>query len=138
MEFLCRSRKFGRDTFFLLFAVIFFITGLPVYGDQSILDGARKEGKLVVYTAMNLVQVSTLLQEFKRKYPFLNTEFVRLPSQKLLPRIELEARAKKHIADVITGNFTIWNELKTKGLAMGYKSPESISYPQEKYKLSPR
>jgi len=98
---------------------------------RKLVEGAKKEAKIVVYTSMDVRDATLLLQEFKKRYPFIDTQLYRSNSQKLLPRIELEARTKKHQADVFTASFPIWNELLRQGLVARYRSPESQRYPKE-------
>ena len=77
----------------------------------TLIERAKKEGKLFLYTSMNARDATLLLQEFKKRYPFIDTNLYRSNSLKLMPRIELEARTKKHQADVFTASFPIWPEL---------------------------
>ena len=103
---------------------------IPALGaDAKLVEAARKEGKLVVYTSMLTENATALLAEFKKKYPFIDTSLFRANTQKLLPKIQLEARAQQHEADVISATFTIWNELTRGKLIMKYDSPERAKYP---------
>jgi iron(III) transport system substrate-binding protein len=95
----------------------------------QLVEGAKKEGRLIVYTSMNQRDMTMLVQDFTKRYPFIDAQILRANSQKLLPRIETEARAKKHQADVVTASFPIWNELINQGLVARYQSPESRRYP---------
>ena len=79
--------------------------------ELNIIEGAKKEGKLVAYVSMLTENATSLLAEFKKKYPFIETSLYRANTQKLLPKIQLEARTQQHEADVISATFTIWNEL---------------------------
>jgi hypothetical protein len=97
----------------------------------TLVERAKKEGKLLLYTSMNARDATLLLQEFKKRYPFIDTNLYRANSLKLLPRIELEARTKKHQADVFTASFPIWPELVRQKLVAPYVSPESQRYPKE-------
>ena len=97
----------------------------------TLIEGAKKEGKLVVYTSMNQRDMTLLVQDFKKRYPFIDAQIFRANSQKLLPRIETEARAKRHQADVFTASFPIWPELMRQKLVTPYQSPESQRYPKE-------
>jgi len=99
--------------------------------NSKLVEDAKKEGKLVVYTSMNQRDASILVQEFKKRYPFIDGQIFRANSQKLLPRIETEARAKKYQADVFTASFPIWPELIRQKLVAPYQSPESQRYPKE-------
>ena len=97
----------------------------------TLIEAAKKEGKLVVYTSMNQRDMTLLVQDFKKRYPFIDAQIFRANSQKLLPRIETEARAKRHQADVFTASFPIWPELMRQKLVTPYQSPESQRYPKE-------
>ena len=97
--------------------------------DPKIVEGAKKEGKLVAYVSMLTENATSLLAEFKKKYPFIETSMYRANTQKLLPKIQLEARTQQHEADVISATFTIWNELIRGKLVMKYDSPERAKYP---------
>jgi iron(III) transport system substrate-binding protein len=97
--------------------------------DPKIVEAAKKEGKLVAYVSMLTENATALLAEFKKKYPFVDTSLFRANTQKLLPKIQLEARAQQHEADVISATFTIWNELTRAKLIMKYDSPERAKFP---------
>jgi iron(III) transport system substrate-binding protein len=100
-----------------------------VAADPKIVDAAKKEGKLVAYVSMLTENATALLAEFKKKYPFIETSLYRANTQKLLPKIQLEARTQQHQADVISATFTIWNELTQGKLIMKYDSPERARFP---------
>ena len=113
------------------FVLTTLLTASRVYAaDPKIVDGAKKEGKLVAYVSMLTGNATSLLQEFKKKYPFIETSLYRANTQKLLPKIQLEARTQQHEADVISATFTIWNELIRGNLIMKYESPERTKYPE--------
>ena len=88
-----------------------FATTRAYAAEPNIMEGAKKEGKLVAYVSMVTENATSLLAEFKKKYPFIETSLYRANTQKLLPKIQLEARTQKHEADVNSATFTIWNEL---------------------------
>ena len=100
--------------------------------DPKIVEAAKKEGQLVVYGSMLTENATALLAEFKKKYPFIDTSLYRANTQKLLPKIQLEARTQQHQADVISATFTIWNELTRGKLIMKYDSPERAKFPAVK------
>jgi iron(III) transport system substrate-binding protein len=99
--------------------------------DPKIVEAAKKEGKLVAYVSMLTENATALLAEFKKKYPFIETSLYRANTQKLLSRIQLEARTQQHQADVISATFTIWNELTRAKLVMKYDSPERSRFPAD-------
>lgn len=122
-----RQRE-GLIAFFLA-ALITVIGARAHAAEPSIVEAARKEGKLVAYVSMLTENASALLAEFKKKYPFIDTSLYRANTQKLLPKIQLEARTQQHEADVISATFTIWNELTRGKLIMKYDSPERAKFP---------
>jgi iron(III) transport system substrate-binding protein len=99
--------------------------------DPKIVEAAKKEGKLVAYVSMLTENATALLAEFKKKYPFIDTSLYRVNTQKLLPKIQLEARTQQHQADVISATFTIWNELTRGKLIIKYDSPERSRFPAD-------
>ena len=99
--------------------------------DPKIVEAAKKEGQLVAYASMLTENATALLAEFKKKYPFIDTSLYRANTQKLLPKIQLEARTQQHQADVISATFTIWNELTRGKLIMKYDSPERSKFPAD-------
>jgi iron(III) transport system substrate-binding protein len=99
--------------------------------DPKIVEAAKKEGQLVAYVSMLTENATALLAEFKKKYPFIDTSLYRANTQKLLPKIQLEARTQQHQADVISATFTIWNELTRGKLIMKYDSPERSKFPAD-------
>src|SRR4029453_2748115 len=68
--------------------------------DQWI-EGAKKEGEVVLYASMNLEEANTMISRFEQKYPFVKVKLNRTDSEKLLTKILVEARAKKSFADAI-------------------------------------
>ena len=111
-------------------SVLLLIGAMPAKAaDPRLVDAAKKEGKLVAYVSMLTENATALLAEFKKKYPFIDTSLYRANTQKLLPKIQLEARTQQHEADVISATFTIWNELTRGKLIMKYDSPERAKYP---------
>ncbi len=67
---------------------------------QKIIDGAKKEGKLVFYTVLTLPDSQALLKGFQQKYPFMQFELFRLGAESMRTKILTEARADRHLFDV--------------------------------------
>src|SRR5436190_21995096 len=62
--------------------------------EKTLLEGARAEGKVVLYSAMIVVQaLRPLVTAFKAKYPFIDLEFWREDSTKILQKVLAERRA---------------------------------------------
>ena len=128
MQILSRCNK--TVMLFIVSALCLFLgAGQAVASEESLVDKAKKEGKLLVYTSMNVEDFNPLLQEFQKKYPFVKTELYRTKSQMLLTRLVQETRAQRYNPDVITATFPIWNDLVKNGILMKYKSPEGGAFP---------
>ena len=93
------------------------------------IEGAKKEGALIWYTALNLNDSEMLTNRFEQLYPFIKTETLRLSSFSLLTKIQTEARAGAFKADVIEIAGVLGHILKKDGLFAKYISPESRFYP---------
>ena len=96
---------------------------------SRLIEGAKKEGKLLWYTALTINDASMLTQRFEQKYPFIKTETLRLGTDQLLTKIQTEARAGAFKADVIEIPGIMGHVLKQDGLLEKYLSPESKAYP---------
>ena len=62
--------------------------------DKSILDGARKEGQVVFYSAMIVNQaLRPLADAFMKKYPFVKMTFWRGDTEEIIDKLSAEERA---------------------------------------------
>src|SRR4029453_6720777 len=68
--------------------------------DQWI-EGAKKEGEVILYASMNLEETNTMISRFEQKYPFVKVKLNRTDSEKLLTKILAEGGAKKSFVDII-------------------------------------
>jgi ABC-type Fe3+ transport system substrate-binding protein len=69
-----------------------------------ILDGARKEGRVVLYSAAIVNQVQRpLAAAFMKKYPFVKMTFWRGDSEEIVTKLAAEIRAKNLVADLVEG-----------------------------------
>ncbi|HWH78218.1 MAG TPA: extracellular solute-binding protein, partial [Candidatus Binatus sp.] len=97
---------------------------------QTILvEGAKKEGKLLWYTTLIVNQALKPLKEaFEKKYPFVQVEFHRADSDQLAQRMLAEYQAKKFDVDMLDGTSTIVM-LKKAGYIQRFGSPLLREYP---------
>jgi iron(III) transport system substrate-binding protein len=94
-----------------------------------LVEGAKKEGKVLWYTALTIQDAEMLTRRFEQQYPFIKTETLRLGTESLLAKILTEARAGTFEADVIEIPGITGNILKKEGLFGKYISPEAQAYP---------
>src|SRR6195256_3011892 len=71
------------------------------FGAPERIAAARKEGKLVYYTA-NFAEVEQeVIKAFNKRFPEIKVEMVRAPGGQLITRVKTEAAAGKLSADVV-------------------------------------
>ena len=92
---------------------------------EQLLQGAKKEGKLVYYTTMTLSQSKKVADKFMEKYPFIEVELYRTGGGPLLNKILTEARGGRHAWDVVTGRGEMFLPLMKANLLGSYRSPEA-------------
>lgn len=100
---------------------------------DAAVDGARKEGKLVVYTAMQPEDSTKLIELYRSRYPFVDASLFRAGSAPLLNRILTESRAGRFLFDVVSGKVSDLLLLQKQGLLGKLVSPELAAY-SDKFK----
>jgi iron(III) transport system substrate-binding protein len=107
------------------------LTSLLVYAniargaDPELIEQAKKEGEVVLYTTMPVVEFQIFNQALKEKYPFLNVRHVRISSASQVARVMLEHKSGKTQADVLGNSVTALSYLKSQGVVEPYESPET-------------
>ena len=106
------------------------LTSRAANREQMILDGARKEGQVVIYSAMIVNQaMRPLSQAFMKKYPFVKMTFWRGDTEEIIAKLSAESRAKNLVADVVEG--TGVGELAVEAkLTVPYFSPQIEAMPE--------
>src|SRR5438309_201763 len=71
------------------------------FGPPELIAAAKKEGRLVYYTA-NFAEVEQeVIKAFNKRFPEIKVEMVRAPGGQLITRVKTEAAAGKLAADVV-------------------------------------
>jgi iron(III) transport system substrate-binding protein len=96
--------------------------------DQRIVEGARKEKQVTVYTSLNLKDSVPITQAFEKKYG-VKVELWRSSSEKVLQRALTEARAGRHSVDAFELNGPEMEALYREGLLEEFHSPHFKSLP---------
>ena len=103
----------------------------PLWGQMShtaqLIEGAKKEGKLVWFTTMAVDTSQPLVNAFLKEYPFIKAELVRATGERIISRILSEAAAGKWSFDVVSGGDV--DLLAERNLLLSYVSPESARFP---------
>lgn len=95
---------------------------------EKVLADAKKEGKLVLYTGMDVEEANQYTKEFSKKYPFIKPEVFRSSGEKVQARFLVEHRANVHNADIFQTSIVQVYQLKNAGLLAKYISEESAAY----------
>lgn len=98
---------------------------------ETLIRGAKEEGKLAFYTSTAPEDIQSLLLAFDMRYPFIKAEMVRDKGVAIRERITQEYRSGASPADVIELNDLNLGKLKESGLLCPYVSPEADPYPAE-------
>ena len=69
---------------------------------SALVEGAKKEGKLVWYTSMAIDTSKPLLDAFVKDYPFIKAELVRAGEEQLMNRMLSETRAGRWMFDAVS------------------------------------
>ncbi|MFJ7565449.1 ABC transporter substrate-binding protein [Herminiimonas sp. NPDC097707] len=96
----------------------------------KIVDGAKKEGKLVIYSATDSKAVEPLLKDFGTLYPGIKIEFNDMNSTEVYNRFISEAAAGGATADVLWSSaMDLQFKLVSEGYGATYKSQEATAIP---------
>jgi ABC-type Fe3+ transport system substrate-binding protein len=100
-----RSRTaWSRASDMLMLVGFCLVSDLALAADQSLIDAAKREGRVTWYTTLVIDQfVRPLSEAFEGKYG-IKVEYVRSTSNEVILRITNEAKAGRIMADVIDGN----------------------------------
>jgi iron(III) transport system substrate-binding protein len=95
----------------------------------ELLAAARREGKVVLYTANFLDTEQAVVKRFSARFPGVQIEIVRAPTGQLITRIKSEAAANRMIADVID----ISDRVQARDMSelfAPYAPPNAADYPE--------
>jgi iron(III) transport system substrate-binding protein len=92
----------------------------------KLVEGAKKEGKLIWYTSTNVTESKPLVDDFEKLYPGIKGEIFRASGEKTLNRIVTEARANHSEFDIVT--ISEVDALIDAKLLAPYRSPEAKSF----------
>jgi iron(III) transport system substrate-binding protein len=91
--------------------------------ESRLIDGAKREGKVVLYGTTNIGVMQELLDRFKKKYPFLQVSNYRATTNRVYAKIVAEARSSAHAVDVMEISPDSSFKLRKDNLLDPYLSP---------------
>src|SRR6476620_9423118 len=97
----------------------------------QVIAGAKKEGKVVVYSALDTKAAQPLVRDFNALYPDVKVEYNDMNSTELYNRFIAEQASGQGGADVMWSSaMDLQVKLVDEGHAMTYNSPESAKLPK--------
>ena len=98
---------------------------------QMLEKGAKKEGKVTFYSALIVNQaLRPLAESFEKKYPYIDVEYWRGNSSKIIKKVLAEKRAKNVVGDIASGSGLAASLIKG-GAAASFQSPETAPYSKQ-------
>jgi ABC-type Fe3+ transport system substrate-binding protein len=136
-----------KSTSMLLGSIVVWLLGLmtiahsasveeiALYNKQDrqkfLVEGAKKEGKVSWYTSLIVDQVVRPVKEaFEKEYPFLQVEYFRGNSERLVQKMFAEYQGKRYEVDIVDGTVTA-PMVKKGGYLQRFYSPYVAEYPAE-------
>jgi iron(III) transport system substrate-binding protein len=122
-------RRSGAAGAALVFACAAHASEPDFVPSAELLAAAKKEGKIVLYTANFLETEQAVSKRFAERFPGMQIEIVRAPTGQLITRIKTEAAANRLIADVID----ISDRVQARAmidLFAPYAPPNAADYPE--------
>src|SRR5258707_3937841 len=99
----------------------------PTTVTPALIEAARKEGKVVYYTPIDLPVAELIAKAFEAKYPGITVRVERTGAERVFQRISQEYASNIHAVDVVNSSdaahFIIW---KRDGLLAPFV-PEDVS-----------
>src|SRR5678810_761978 len=104
--------------------------GYPADYAQTV-AAAKKEGKVVVYSALDTKAAQPLIRDFNALYPDIKVEYNDMNSTEMYNRFIAESASGQGSADVMWSSaMDLQVKLVDDGQALTYKSPEASKLPQ--------
>jgi len=98
---------------------------------KILVEGAKKEGRLMWYTTLIVDQVVRPVKEaFEKEYPFIQVEFYRGNAENLIRKVLAEYQAKRYDVDILDGSLPPAMG-KRAGVMQRFYSPHLAEYPAE-------
>ncbi len=100
---------------------------------KRLVEGAKKEGEVMLYSSSGLEEVRALTKLFMKKYPFVQARFMRKGGSQLYQVALLEFNGQKHIVDVYWAGISTLGPIvkEQKQMLARYQSPQRAMIPAE-------
>ena len=97
--------------------------------EALLLDGARAEGQVTIYSSLTINQMMRPLADaFQKKYPFVKLNYWRAESANIFTKLSAESRANNVVADVVEGT-GVGEAVVKAGFTQAWTSPALAELP---------
>jgi iron(III) transport system substrate-binding protein len=105
----------------------------PAERQRRLVEGAKKEGEVVLYSSSGIEEIRSITKAFAKKYPAVRIRFVKQGGSQLFNVAVMEFKAQKYLADVYwAGASTLGPMVKDeKSMLARYLSPERQAVAEE-------
>jgi len=129
-------KRYSR-VFLVIVALVAFPHRSSAAAREDLVEAAKKDREVVLYTTTNLEEASAMSARFKAKYPFLDVNVNRAEGERIVTKVLQETRAKKSLVDVMQTPAFYLHALRKRGIVGEYASAENPFFPhsfkEEKY-----
>lgn len=105
--------------------------------EKMLLEGAKKEGKLVWYTSLGGKSFKTIQAKFAEKYPDVKIEVYRAGSKDIAAKVLAEQRARKYLVDASETTPGILALFRDRKFIQPYTNPSHKRWPAEHQEKAP-
>ncbi len=106
--------------------------------ERLLIEGAKREGKVVWYTTLAAEQNKQIASAFETKYQGVKVETFRTGSSALAQRVLTEAKARRHLVDAIETTLPGLLTFRDNQLLLPYSSPHLAGYPEDSKEKGPK
>jgi iron(III) transport system substrate-binding protein len=106
--------------------------------ERLLLEGAKREGKLVWYTTLAADQNKQIANAFEAKYSGVRVETYRAGSSALVQRVLTEAKAGRHLVDAIETTLPGLLTFRDAQVLQPYTSPHLAAFPEDSKEKAPK
>lgn len=99
--------------------------------EQFLIEGAKKEGAVSVYSSMNAVDSQPLVDAFQKKYPFIKVNLFAGLGEEVTTRIITEEKNKNYTADTFDAPTINTEKLRREGFLLPFYTPAQDTYPKD-------
>jgi len=96
--------------------------------EQVLIEGAKKEGALSVYSAMNAKDSKPMVDGFSKRYPFIKIDLFAGRGEDVVARLITEQKGRKYNADTFDAPTINVEKLRREGLLVPYYTPAQDTY----------